>query len=372
MARNMALSPGNRLQTGRFTYAELELVELARLVVEESDRLALKEIHDNRPVFRFKKPRPLLLSEYLADLREDMLEFEGAERRTVAWADRAYDLTLDKFFHLPDARNRIDCRLYYKPFIHKISEKNRTNPLPSRLQSEARAGITLQWHVRNHFKLSLREAMRELDPFWSRYRWEVRGKSINLRLPNTLSGNQRRAWLDTNIPHPDPDRPGEKKRIQEIIDSSLSGECLVSMVAELEEPIPYDYDLSLPLSENVGQEKAHQIGHQRPAIRSLGPKKLKDLVQRIFEDLDAEEYRQNRIAREFGLSTGTLSRFAGANWDQDSPEKGAIPDLWVNTARFIVKNPVFREAVREEGMLKQVYRVIAAEDSPKGKGADHG
>ena len=107
----------------------------------------------------------------------------------------------------------------------------------------------------------------------------------------------------------------------------------------------------LLLAKYVAQEKARDIKNQRPAIKKLGPNKLEKMVRQIFEDLDADEYEQKKVADQFGLSTATLSRFAGSNWREMAPEGTFVPDLWRNTAQVISQIPVFRDVAQEAGML---------------------
>ena len=61
------------------------------------------------------------------------------------------------------------------------------------------------------------------------------------------------------------------------------------------------------------------------------------------------------LAKDFGLSKSTFSRFAGSRWLNS---KKAIPDLWLNTAHVLSTYPVFQEVAKETGVWEQVEATI--------------
>ena len=348
-------------------YSELGLLQLAELVVSYADKSALFEIHSNRKVFRLQGGRYLLLAEYLQHLKDRELNANFNNSRAITLAERAYDLTLEKFINLPDqaVKQGSDCRHYYRAFIKAANCSLTIEQTPSKLKQEAMCGQLLKNLVTRQFHYSHQEARREIDPFWSRYNWRVYDYSLTLWMPVALTGNQRREWLKTNIPDEIFDHPQVNKEIQRLIDKNLVREHFVALEALEFSTAAYASvescldrrNWGLLLAEHVAQEKAQDISNQRPAIKKLGPQKLEKLVRRIFEDLDADEYEQKKVADQFGLSTATLSRFAGSSWREMASEANFVPDLWRNTAQVISQIPVFRDVAQEAGMLGPIEAI---------------
>ena len=184
-------------------YSELGLLQLADLVVSFADKAALREIHDNRKVFRLQDGKYLLLAEYLQHLKDHGLNANHNNSRTIILAEKAYDLTLEKFINLPDqpAKQGSDCRHYYQAFIKFANRSLQIEPPSSKFELEARCGQLLKNLVARQFNYARLEAGREIDPFWSRYRWQVDEHNFTLWMPVALAGNQRREWLKANIPN---------------------------------------------------------------------------------------------------------------------------------------------------------------------------
>ena len=105
----------------------------------------------------------------------------------------------------------------------------------------------------------------------------------------------------------------------------------------------------------MANEKAENINKQRSAIRALGRERLMELIHRIFDGIGCEGHNDVTVARDFGLSKATLSRFAGSRWRD---VKKAIPDLWLNTAHVLATNPVFREVVEQTGVWDQIKATL--------------
>ena len=371
-----------KLYNTNVDYQGFALIELARRIVDHGDGKALMEFHENRPVFRLGDGGTMLLANFLDRLRISAQQMSWSnQKKAIDITNRAYDLTLDKFYNLPapPSDNGVDCRHYFKAFVKKYDAAGSAESKESLLVAEARACATLQRLVMKHFWLSVKEARREQNSFWSRYRWEINGKSIYLMLPKSMEGVKRRNWLENHVPDPDPDHPGERRRVQEIIDNLLAGERFVSITEALDTQLTgqretdedYEYDLSVSLAANVAQEKVFNIESQRPAIRTLGAQRLKTMILTIFEDLSAEDYSQQKIARRFGLSTATFSRFAGRDWtEKDAIE--FVPDLWSNTAKVIAGNPVFKGFALKAGVFKTIHQVLAVVNSEDGKAVHRG
>ena len=105
----------------------LVLPDLLRLIADSDDRLALKEFHDCRPVFRRNGGGPLLLVQFVESLCETPQAMSMLDRDRLL-LERAYDLTIDKFMNLPldngaasgARRNGPDCRRYFRNFLQTM------------------------------------------------------------------------------------------------------------------------------------------------------------------------------------------------------------------------------------------------------------
>jgi hypothetical protein len=112
------------------------------------------------------------------------------------------------------------------------------------------------------------------------------------------------------------------------------------------------------MASAVAEEKAASIGEQRRAIRQLGAERLRRLVVEVFDALDSGEFNAAAIARRFGLSQASFSRFAAtkraaARNGSESP----LADLWLNTARCLSQSNDFIEAIKEIGLWRRVESV---------------
>lgn len=372
-------------------YRNFSLVKLIKRIVDKSDRHALQELHNNRTLFRFNGGPPLLFADFLNELRESTAKRGWSAPNAFEVAEKAYDLTVDKFTNFPrknkslPAKKKIvrkmkrkgaDCRLYLKAFLDRVASSFAAKSPESQMEEETRAAMIMQGLVRRHFYLSFLEAVRNTNPFWSRYNWRVRGGTICIWLPVSLKGQERRPWLEKNIDDPDPLRSGESERIQSIIGRKLVRERFVSFSTDTytsnEENLLPCSDSGETFGESlagaVAKEKARNLRRQRPSIRALGKRRLKKLVLRIFEDLNCGEYEDRKIARDFGLSKATFSRFAGSRW---LSTESAIPDLWQNTAEILSTHPIFKEVAIDTGVWEQVQSALKRAAPQYGEGASH-
>jgi hypothetical protein len=191
---------------------------------------------------------------------------------------------------------------------------------------------------------------------------------IYLWLPLELPGQRRGEWLTANITDVDPRRPGEQYRVQAVVDRLLAKRKIfylsdLDRIGETLPPSPNSIpwiirdEISVKgLADAVGDEKADNIRQQRPAIRLLGKDKLKQLIRMVFTKLAYADYVEKDIARCFGLSCATFSRFAGAHWEKyrDDTIDPPPPDLWRNTAEVLSGHPDFVVAAEKAGVWKQV------------------
>ncbi|MBI1390119.1 MAG: hypothetical protein GC154_16885 [bacterium] len=346
-------------------YRRFNLPELIERVVQSSDRIALNHFHEVRPVFCGENGRWIRLAEYLDELR-------AAASHDGELADHAYDLTLDKFHHLPEAReesglkpNGPDCRLYFSAYLRHIREF--MSPERNALEKEAVAASLLQRFVKRHFHLSVLECRRRLNRFTSRYDWIVNGQAIRLWFPKSINGADRRKWLEVNIEDPDPNRRDERERIQREIDNRLQPQRSIPFQDDGRNSLyknERDFMRSTAqrlnvdgVAETIAREKCESPSQLRPSIRVLAACDLQRLIHEIFESICSEDFDASRLARGYGLSPSTLSRFAGIQWDRGDGET-SIPDLWLNTARVFAHHPVFREAAEEAGMWNEIRRFL--------------
>ena len=124
--------------TSESRYRNLSLVKLVKKIVDKGDRLALEEFHNNRTLFRYSGGPPLRFIDYLNELRESAGKRVWAAPNALEVADKAYDLTIDKFNNLPGKkkpsrkgkrkpdgnmkRKGTDCRLYFNGLPQESSQ----------------------------------------------------------------------------------------------------------------------------------------------------------------------------------------------------------------------------------------------------------
>lgn len=333
------------LPTNNRPLCRTPLFQLITMIVTTSSTDALIEFHDYRTVF-FVREKHRRLADYIGILRE-----AAANEQWGSKADEAYSLTIDKFSRLPKEGNTgTDCRNYFRAALAKLPSNARQNTLDEEM---ALAGI-LQKLVYKHFRLSLKEVYRNGD--MTRYEWTLENGTIKVKLPRQLVGSNRSAWLQTNIPDPDPDRAGEAFRVQSIIDDHF--------FANRHHPPPLESELASDspsyfsdswtvqgLAAAIANEKAERRFELRPSIQKLGKPQIRGLVHKVFDQLATGNYDDTSIARSFNLSKSSFSRFAGSNW------QGRVPDLFVNTARALTTDPAYAEAIQDAGFWEHAKRM---------------
>lgn len=362
-----------------FRYRSASLKELAEKVAQQGNREALEKILRRTIFHTAEKPR-LRFTEYLDSLRIRASTRTWRSSRSFETADRAYDITLDKFSNLPFSdvssegksllqpkrmkRNGPDCRLYWRAFLEHIQKGFEKDPPMRQLDAEKRAATALQRFVQRHFFLSLLEAERNANEFWSRYNWRLENCSILLWMPRFLKGAERRKWLKKNVRDPNPNRPGERERIQAVIGRKFGTMAFVQMrrdigmdpTASIIGKLSGDQHVPAKLARHVAKEKSADIENQRRSIRKLGKKKLQSLILRIFADLEADTFQDQQVAKDFGISKATFSRFAGSKWYTSRTK--SIPDLWLNTAQVLAAHDEFKEAAAEAGVFANVEKLL--------------
>lgn len=350
-------------------YASLSLLALAELIVD-SDSRALNELHDARPIFRLKGGRPLLFAEFISEIRETTWARRLTADNDIA-LEFAYDLTVAKFCEMPrplpeGASSSPDCRRAFRSFVQAVTEQLGSDSREDGIGEEVLAARILQQHVIRTFELSCLEARRHINPARSRYGWHVDGSVLRVWMPVSVSQAERRHWLERNIKDVDPNRPGERERVQSIIDKRLGVPRHLALQDERDSDLRADttraaeIDAETPLGPSLAQavanEKAANLQAQRSSIRSLGAPRLRELVLRVFADLEEGIYEEKRLAETFGLSRATFTRFAGSRWRTGSKQR--VPDLWANTAHTLANDRSFTQAAVEAGVWDDVQRIL--------------
>jgi len=358
------------------------------LIAEKQDSQALYEFH-GRPLFCDGNERGLTCSEYISFFRVKTFNYKGMDIKALEIADIAYDLTIDKFSNLfSETKLHIltgkkddqqmkqtgsNCCFYFKAYLDHVQTTFKEKPPKSELESECRAVALMHGLVKMQFFRSRLEAERKVSRSWSRYCWEQKQKKINIWLPISLKGNERKKWLEKNIINPDPLRPNERKRIQTIINKHFFRGYHFSFNDNIAPqtdhndmgPGGFKNIKGLALAFVVAEEKALNLEKQRPGIKNLGSLKLKKIIVQIFNEIRDGCYRDSKIAKKYGLSKSTFSRFAGSHW-RDS-KSNSIPDLWMNTAQVLATHRAFKELARNSGVWEKVKATVnstIAEASP--------
>jgi hypothetical protein len=377
-------------------YRQLPLLELARRIAFQSDRIALNELHANRALFHYEADMSLVMAAFLLRLKESSLARKWAGGDVMVLED-AYDLTVDKFSNLPrvdsdkggPSRERYgpDCRYYYKAFYdHTAARLCLNERCKSGMQMELIAATNLQGLVTRHFFLSCIETRRRVQRLVRRYFWQHDGNSVAISMPSVLSGQQCQRWLETNVPDYDPRRVGERERVQCIVNTRLTRPRMIPLdrvsggadeVAAPQDSVSslIEAEISIHgLAQTVAEDKADNIDCQRRAIKVLGKERLRQLVLGVFESVVNSESRANELAETFGLSPATLSRFAGSQWNRGEAgvTKREPPDLWKNAARLLAHHTGFVEAADKAGLLNRPRQTTEHRIPPTYRGDHHG
>lgn len=377
----MSAAPAKTLATARDrsrSYHAFSLVTLVGRIVRRADARAVRELHDHRTVFQYEG-QWLRLAEYLGHLREGALAHKWCHG-SATLLDQAYDLTLDKFCHLPSGgrrrgrrglkRDGPDCRYYFRAFLAHVTKKMELHGKASQLERELVAAQALQAHVLRHFFLSCLECARRSRRLVREHVWQLDGQAVWLWFPVEMMDSLCGQWVDTNAAARTGPSPVEQETLQALIDDAVAQHWLgfgrrsgrrPGGCGELGDGLPWAVAHGLSsdaLAEAVAREKADDLAAQRPAIRALGAEKLGQLIRDVFAALSDETYNDGRVAKRFGLSKATFSRFAGSRWCHKGSSAAPVPDLWRNTAHVLAGNSVFAEAARAAGVWARVAAVL--------------
>ncbi len=357
-------------------YTRLSTLELITRIHEQSDQEALNFLLEQRKLIQHDG-KWQLLPDFLWELRRawyrPYILIPSDELQIREKLDLIYDRTLQKFSILKpqDETDSIPgpyCNQQYKRIYNEYNGLSKPRLVFTEIDRETLINGIIKKTVVNNLRYSWLEVCRLTNRFFSRYRWQVNQKYIELRKPIRIAGHSFRKWLEENVPDPDPDRRDEKKRVQAIINAAFGFGSVSRMdltkakklhfVSE-NDPLKNQYDeyISHNLYEAVAREKSLSLPKLRPAIRKLGQEKVKELVLVILNLYVEEKQSDEEIAEEYGLSKATFSRFAGRNWKKNKTGAFQVPDLWSNMAEVIIKNPIFMETALSLGigdMIKEI------------------
>ena len=276
-------------------------------------------------------------------------------------------------------QSRIDCRNYFRGLLAVLSRVWVSLPGETPIERERRTALVVQSYVNKQLWYCLKEALRHRNPYISRYTWNVNGYKFTLWFPRMVRGAQRRAFLESEVGIPDSDDLLECERIQALIDGRFgipstlafddangAGICM-DVNRYLMHTLSFDDLDGIPPQEFIASEKAATIGQQRRAIRALGPEKLKTLVVTVLENVINPSTSDSAIATQFGISKGTLSRFAGRDWRKNRglDATNGVPDLYRNVSHLMGRTPRFIEAAKRAGIWDELDRIRQENAGPR-------
>lgn len=366
---------------------ESGLLELLRIAGHADSQREIRTLTTEKTPFQLATNRWVGLSEYAHYLRE--CYFSGTRKSVeihrLDIADRAYDLTLDKFTNVPQesdpdgvvveigSKNSLstqtDCRRYYRALLRMVDRDLEQTQTSNMAETEMIVASAFQRFVRRHFFFSIREAQRQLNPHASRYTWSTPSGAMVLVMPTSMNGPERRRWLEERFGDIDARDPGAREQVQLVVDNELLRDVVVPLDAvsyELHDSgdllswAAYHEISIVGIAESLAREKSAQFECLRPAIRHLGKDGVYRLVHRVVRETSSGTLSEATLASEFNLSRPALSRFAGTRWRRDTgPGRRRIPDLWRNLARVISHDEKLQEAARSVGVWESVKSYLA-------------
>ena len=347
-----------KVLTGYSKYTVLVLVEL---IVGKLDKNALNELLSRRMFF--VKDKRLNVPEYIAFLKDN---FKRDRYASVFIFEKAVDITLSKFSNIPNGCNgEIDCRRYFRPFLRRIKKSTYGMKLSDQ---EKVAAEELRRFILRHYRWSLSDAARKKG-FSKCYVWNINGASYRLRMPAEMTAKQCRNWLESNVEKPQSEGvKAEKMRLQGIIDTNLfvpsmiplGTDCFDEFTAKTPTPLQKVIEAEMaskPLSVCIANEKADNLDSLRNSIARIGKEKVRELVVSIFDAISTDNYKPSVLAKDFGVSPAAMTRFASLKW-KNSKGNSNIPQLWANTARYLVNLPQYSKILYETGLYNKLSSIV--------------
>jgi len=254
------------------------------------------------------------------------------------------------------------CDAQYKRLYEDLGQAmgNFVETDPLKIERESARLLTRM--IYNHIQYSWLEACRHYDPNYVRYRWRRETQILELIRPRGVPVGLFRKWLELEFPNKDQLLQRQLPEIRERIRNHygyFNDHAVNADESIAEDPIETSIqkNLSHNLIFDVALEKQTNINEQRPTIRALGSKKLFNLCVEILENYTSKGFSFAKLAKEYGLSKTSLSRFAGTEWTKDASE-GSVSDLWQNMAKVILSDPLFTDAATSLAILPQLKRIL--------------
>jgi len=350
-------------------YDGLSIVELAELIVENSDAAALKELAEKRtPIYH--KDKWISLVRFIDQLRQSKKRFKFAFGTSAEVDDitgQAVKILYTRFTNLPGNEGP-DCRNRYRELLRQIQVENASAEEHSQLVIERIAQEKLRSLLINQFVHCLKEANREANEFFRRYTWQVDHGKIELLRPVWISTGEFRLWLEENTKDCRLEDQQARKRIQDKIydEFGRGGRYSLAKAAHLaDDPPKLDSPVNI-LAELTADKKVAELKSLRPSIRALGPVKIRLLVLEILYGLTHDSYRDIETAKNFGLSKAALSRFAGSRWGKGKDL--SPPDLWRNVFEVAAGDAKFTEAIVGLGIKGAIEKILGLDTTGEVKG----
>ncbi|MFC1607956.1 hypothetical protein ACFL47_08300 [Candidatus Latescibacterota bacterium] len=352
-------------------YLSLSTYELLLRIVEHSDRDVLNHLMEFRRIIHHGETW-ILIPEYILYLslnRIPINDFKPELEDYEAFEQRVNDLTRARFLEF--AKKNTEGKGCLKQYSHILETTRSSECLESSIKMEQLISAELKKSIWQHFKYCINEGQRQINPFQKRYEWWREGKKhMILYRPTTIDTSIVSRWLNESFPVIDDTDPEFKEKVQQALDQRFGSGFFVR-INELYnnghqkfEPTvePKGYDESPDYRDiimKIVQRKDLEFEELRPGIQKLGRERMKELVVDILESNAKGKYEQNKIAKAFGISKSTMSRFSGTKWQIG---QAGVPDLWQNAIRVILTKPEFVEFAAENG-LERVIRKLTVYDT---------
>jgi hypothetical protein len=337
-------------------YKELTIVDLAELIAENSDKSALDELL-SRCICSVNGEQ-LTVCGYLLFLKENR---KPQAYESVMTIEAVYNLSVLKFCSFSDSHNNgPDCRRYYRAFLKYIK------PLIAGvdvIEEEIIAAEKLKAFAYRQFRWSYLDARRKENGFSKLYYWN----GYKLQMPSVMTGRQCAKWLKDNIGQSNIKNASEQQRLQQIIDENLFVPSIIPLAGDsfddfkaktitpLSEIIEKEV-ASKSLSECIANEKADNLDSLRVSIARLGKEKVQKLVVAIFDAISTDSYKPSVLGARFGVSPAAMTRFASLKWKNGNGN--SIPQLWANTARYVVNLPQYSKMLYETGLYNKLSSIV--------------
>lgn len=349
-------------------YDSKSILELCRSIVDKSDPKEIDYLIRKRKILNQETGNAMTVLEYIQYLS---LKDRAEDRDYV---NEYIEYTYHKLTHIPDnnlkckngsIKRQIDCTKFYKRYLDYVTNKLiKGSHKQSVIKQIALCENAFLYFVKTEYKRSKSDVQYKFSEY-SRYNWKVNGEMIrNLYMPRIIRGRDRTLWLKANIPQPDPRNPGERERVQQIINATPFHTFLHYVKEEKFSSNETDDTHSLSktflailrdkgIVEALAREKTHPVilKKQRTSIRNLKEAKLREMIYDIFHMLETKHHCANAIAEKYDLSVATFSRFASTRWNKEPSDSENLPDLWNNLSELLSHDEEFMTVAREYGYV---------------------